>query len=497
MQSTSPPPALVDLVSMPNEILLSVADNLSDEKDINNFARTNRHLNSLLNPYLYAYDLKHNNGSALWWAVKHGQQGTAEKSLDAGADINAPAEPKSEHNNWTPPAPLLVRAVACRPRNIQYLRQELYQQYVQRHLSLLQLLIDRGVDIDAKDQDYGQTAVQKAASQGDDEVVRLLIENGADVHARCSSDNTVLHAAALACNAETINFLIDKGLDVNATHNTGGTPLHAAASTSNIAAVRTLIDRGAVVQFVANDRSTPLLLAARLEESTPTLEALINHGANVNHRGEGNETPLHAATLAKNAAGVRLLIEHGAKADVGNTEGNSPLHHILRHKDFEPKLDLMKLLLENGAYVNFRNRYGSRPLHTAASTGDIDAVKLLIEHGADLDVQDSIGYTALHIAVGAAEIKKELVTLLLENGAFLGAKSDDGKEVLVPATWRTPADNAWIEATLAKYGSKARKTSQGSEGSTYVMRGLLYQMNSLCLMYVVLRAKKKKRAKKA
>jgi ankyrin repeat protein len=73
------------LLRLPNELLQCIAENLEFGEDINAFARTNTRLYNLLNPYLYRYDVQQHGSSALLWAAKHGQEATAQKSLEEGA----------------------------------------------------------------------------------------------------------------------------------------------------------------------------------------------------------------------------------------------------------------------------------------------------------------------------------------------------------------------------------------------------------------------------
>ncbi|KAI1921726.1 hypothetical protein LOZ58_004207 [Ophidiomyces ophidiicola] len=452
MHATSPPAPLV-LGSMPSEILLSIADHLPSEKDIASLATANRHFNSLLTPYLYTHNAKHNKDNlALWWAIRHGERATAEKSLDSGADINAMPD-INDDVPWRSPSPLSYLAVSSRPRNIRLLREELYRQYVDRHLALVQLLIDRGMDVEATSNYGGQTALHIAANRGDDEVVRLLIENGANIDAVCSIRNTVLHYAAMSCNVDTINLLINLGLTVNSNRETAFTPLHAAASALNEPAIRVLIDRGAKVQCISSDLNSPLLLAASHEDSGAALELLIKNGADIDYVGPFESTALHKAAALKNVTGMRLLIRYGAKTNVRDQDGNTPLHMLLRHRNFQSKLDLLQLFIDHGTNVNAPNEFGSVPLHTAASIAEVEPVKILLEHGADVNRKDDHGYVPLHLASSAVGIRKELATLLLENGADPVAQTDYGQVALVETSWRGKADNEWIRAALMKYGN--------------------------------------------
>ncbi|EEP81292.1 predicted protein [Uncinocarpus reesii 1704] len=449
--------APVGLASMPAELVLSVAENLTRECDINSLARTNRYFNDILTSRLYAHNVHHNQSTALFWGIKHLEKGTIEKALDAGADINAPVKSLGRNSNTTHPILLAVD----RPPYFRDLDERLPQDLRQKHLSMIQLLIDSGVDLEYKEQYLGRTALLIAASWGDDEIIRLLIDSGANINAVCDSGNTLLYYAAGACSAKTIHFLVDMGLDINMP---GGsrTPLHIAANKLNEEATRALVERGAVVEPLNYD-TTPFMLAANREGSTPILKFLLNHGANINWTDSLGCTPFHRATLAKDSSAILFLIDNGAKVDAKQHDGTTPLHNMLSQRDFKEKLQLTKLLLKHGADVQAEKSTGSTPLHTAAAVDDLKCLELLIEHGANVNKQDKSGYTALHIVANAAGLRKDLAALLLENGADLRLKTSYRRLALTPASWRTSSDNNWIEEAWAKYGNKDAEAAKGTK----------------------------------
>ena len=78
-----------------------------------------------------------------------------------------------------------------------------------------QLLAD-GVNVDAKDPAWGDTALHKAAENGHRDVVALLLAKGADMNARTLGGWTPLHKAAWEGHQETVELLINEGAEVNA-----------------------------------------------------------------------------------------------------------------------------------------------------------------------------------------------------------------------------------------------------------------------------------------
>lgn len=79
---------------------------------------------------------------------------------------------------------------------------------------LVKWLVEQGADIEFRD-NYGNTALHRQAAYGGN--AKLLVELGADISARNSSNETPLHEAAWSFQAQTVCELIDMGADVNAT----------------------------------------------------------------------------------------------------------------------------------------------------------------------------------------------------------------------------------------------------------------------------------------
>ncbi len=86
-----------------------------------------------------------------------------------------------------------------------------------------------GTDVDAKEPPGGSTPLMVAATFGQVEVVKFLIEKGANVNATSNDGSTSLHGAAFFCHTEIVKLLLDKGTKVNAKNIRGETPLDAVA----------------------------------------------------------------------------------------------------------------------------------------------------------------------------------------------------------------------------------------------------------------------------
>ena len=133
-------------------------------------------------------------------------------------------------------------------------------------------------DVNARGGTFKQTAL--AFNDCPDELVRWLVERGADLSAGDSYGETPLHARAGHWKGR-IELLIELGADVN--HEAGGrnTPLHRAAITGNLRTAQVLLDHGARADTVNRNGQTPLVAAlarcsnATLDRVAPMSELLL------------------------------------------------------------------------------------------------------------------------------------------------------------------------------------------------------------------------------
>lgn len=225
-------------------------------------------------------------------------------------------------------------------------------------------------------------------------------------------------------NIEIIKYLIEFGADVNILNEDGDTPLHYASMEGHLEIVKYLIESGADVNILDKERDTPLHYASD-NGNLDTVKYLIQHGAKINIQNEYDETPLHKASDNQHLKIVKFLLKNNANINIQNNFGDTPLH-IASDKD---NLKLVKILIENSGdiNVNIKNRYGYTPLHKATSRENLKIIKYLIDSGADVNIPDKDGWTPSHKPFRMSSLYNNLsvLKLLIDSGANLYIRNND------------------------------------------------------------------------
>lgn len=330
-------------------------------------------------------------------------------------------------------------------------------------LRICEALVESGVHIDHIGSTY--SALHYAAYFGRFEIARLLLENAATVNIKGLSTATLigidcietpLTLAAQNGDHQMIRLLVEKGANVNYVPPGGyrRTALCSSVRRGDLEAARFLLDHGADLNFPfilsdpeyrfqdkpsnREDAGEVEITSIHIEcenevnmeldqtfDSTLSLaigwgnldmaELLINYGADVNMVLPGAcGSALSIAVRMRRPDIAQFLINHGADVDMvlPGSYGSALAIAV----DYM-KPDLVELLINQGADVNMRltGIYGSA-LAVAAECGRLDIVKLLINYGADVNLElPGIYGSALAVAVRWKNF--DVAELLIENGA--------------------------------------------------------------------------------
>lgn len=299
-------------------------------------------------------------------------------------------------------------------------------------LELVRALVEGGADPAAVDAS-GFTPLGRALSADRFRVAEYLIARGVPVSPG-REDVLLTHLVAARGPADLLRSLAANGADLERRDPAGRTPLLvAAAQARDPGAVAALLSLGASVDAADHDGLTVLhLLAPR--DDVDAMAAAIRAGADVNGRDALGRTPLWLAAARGATAASRVLLRAGAQPDAAG-DGTTPLHQAAAVAD----PDILAMLLAHGADPDAKTTTGSTPLLVAADRGRLEHVRLLLDAGSRVDARNAVGDTPLICAVRGGH--RQVSRLLLEAGA--NPRQRNARHESARALARQHQDAAW------------------------------------------------------
>jgi uncharacterized protein len=378
-------------------------------------------------------------------AAMNGNAAILRKLLDAGADPNS-ATPGGETALMTAARTgsaeavtlLLDRGATVNAKDAVRAQTALMWAVTERHPDIVKLLAARGADVNAQTAitipkgeyvparaggasgsgiirqralpkaDGGMTSLLFAVRDGNTDMVRLLLELGANLEQTSGNHTSPLLIALLNGQVGLATELLEKGANPNAADDYHRAALFAAIDLRNFNHDK--------YPFMYEDGRNPLdLIKALLKKGadpnlrtdTVPVHGLMQFDASwVNFDGQ---TPFIRAALSGDIEVMRLLLEHGADPNIATAQGSTALmaaagiNWIPAQTYSHPEADYVeavKLCLDRGASANATNSLGLAAIHGAANRGWVSVIQILADHGAKLDVKDNAGRTPMTFAEG-------------------------------------------------------------------------------------------------
>lgn len=270
-------------------------------------------------------------------------------------------------------------------------------------------LLDQGANANAKDSEVGDTALMRASERGHRDIVQLLYERGADVNAKDKNGNTALHLAVRFENVAVVELLLKQGANIEATEReSGDTALMIAARCGRNLIAGILLQAGAGVSRTNHKGATALAYAASNGQEG-VAKMLLNSGAGLETQDDFGDTPLSVAAGWDKAEMVKMLLAAGAKVETRNYTGSTPL---VRAADLGNRAS-MKILLDVGANIDAQNHNGDTAVmwvlngvHGKECKCNFcselavrsDLFRMLVLRGANLSLKDKMGQSAIDLA---------------------------------------------------------------------------------------------------
>ena len=218
-----------------------------------------------------------------------------------------------------------------------------------------------------------------------------LVNASADVHPAMRPDDTLnmrmIHLAIEVAKIDVLRLLVERGADLHARNRGGRTPLHDCFELNHDDYAKTLLDSGAVPDVCAaaaygmhnqlerilaadpakaNDLTTgnsPLGWSAYGHQPA-SATILFQHGA-IADRPPYDACAWGPATFVSATDVARLLLEHGANPNWQDDAGNAPMHRVITSRLVVDPANFVQLLLDSGADPSLKNHEGRTPFDEA------------------------------------------------------------------------------------------------------------------------------------
>lgn len=387
------------------------------------------------------------------------------------------------------------------------------------YTDIVNALIEKGVDVKAKDDVDGCMAIHLAAANGKNDVINILLDvDASNINDVDNRGNTPLHWASMKDRADTVLLLIENGADIEAKDIDNWTALHYAAAFASLQTVEALVDNGADKNSLTKDGNIPVNYAKdetiktylsggkigredseevveeetkeTAAENTETSETItedeLNNELDTTQNGsivdptvvdlDPKQLELLIAVKNNDIIAVNALLKENVNPNFVDEEGYSPLHRavlnnnldvvnvLLSYKDIDTEIKLPYEASVDDWYLG-----GATPLLVASYTGNADIVNALIEAGSDIRAKDDIdGATTIHIA--SANGNNEVINILLNKDNTLINEADSMKDT--PLHWASIKNQTDTILLLLANGADTKLTN--SDGNTVLHYAAMY-----------------------
>lgn len=307
--------------------------------------------------------------------------------------------------------------------------------------------------------------ISTAAHSGDLERVRELLDQDPSLANRVSEYVTYylgsgapLRNAAAKGHLEIVKLLLERGADPNLPEEgiaPRGHALYSAVYNGHYEVAKLLLEKGAEPNAPVESSADPLSIAIR-NDAAKTIDLLCSYGASrsVEILAYYGDVRTAAAVFAANAA---LADDPDALANAASEGQDAFVRLMLR---IQPNLamrvgvaaktrELTEFLFRHGMNPSHADWLGITPLHRFARKGDLENAKLFLEHGADLHARDE-DICSTPLGWAAKFGKAAMVEFFLNHGAKPSLPDDP--PWATPLAWATRRRHKQIVEVLKQAG---------------------------------------------
>ena len=397
---------------------------------------------------------------AMFAAASSGSPDTVSALIDHGVEYRA---------NWFGATPLFATATfGCI---------EVCRRLIEVHSDMIDIHINQP-------QRNGRTALHEAVSKDRPEILKMLLEAGADFLVKDDLKQTLLHEACSQQNVRLLSSLVEWAKHklnseaflgfINSQKDSERTPLVFAAQRDYVQHIELLLGHGADWMIPGIDGDVPLNWASKFGHDD-SVKALLDRSRgmdsearpfteHLNHKTKDKLTPMIEAARENRSSTLQILLDYGADCTIEKSHRETSLHA----SSWKGYKDIVVLLLQKiskdpdegrrKAFIDQRNDQGTTALFDAADAGHPKIAKMLLKYGANYDITNGGDSTPLQRAChkGRREVVVEILAHASQDAdknrfqEFLNHTNGLGKTALMDAA---ETDRELIVKMLLDHGA--------------------------------------------
>ncbi|KAK3602636.1 hypothetical protein CHS0354_034226 [Potamilus streckersoni] len=277
--------------------------------------------------------------------------------------------------------------------------------------------------ISSRESKTGNTALHWACRLGHFEIVRLLLENGANIDLKNNFKSTPISLAIEGLHRRLCQYLIEWGCDVHCKNVKNQSPFE---TTKNEEFKRLLIDT-----YEHYSDIVPKIMGGDME----MLNQCIRHHVSeiqpfvcLRSRCINGSTLLHTACYYGNVAAVKELLSLRVDVNLLDYKGASPIHRV-------KSPEIMQILIEAGANIDAQDSEGNTALHVKCygetnASSELTCIEMLLNKGASMTIQNSRGLLPIHCCAmqGRVDVMRLMMRFDRNSSIAMALNKEDQKQ---------------------------------------------------------------------
>ena len=255
-----------------------------------------------------------------------------------------------------------------------------------------------------------------AAAMGFTDIMRILLDNEAEINATRSGGSTALHLAATIGRDEVVHFLLERGAAKDQLDDVGNTALLLATKNNHKQVVTELIVKKANFE-IANKLGETVWDLAIDQPDTDMLEVVISlltrrmrtrRISTVAMLADGwqkRRSPLHVAATRGDVSKIKVILNAGMSPSLTDKHDNTFIHIAARDNNCDVIKEFMTYA---GVDIDSQNEQLDTAMHLGAREGHVKVVDALLKT-ARLNKLNKMKETALHASVRSSRSSLEIV----------------------------------------------------------------------------------------